>query len=207
MHGPPKTAHAITPIEGAGKEHVLGADENRVAFGVDVPVAVIFATHKQMYGGALFRIGKSIINPLYDYSMRLLNECAHRQTVDEAAWPGAAVLNIGVRHAVPEPGRDDGSGFAQAGRNVDQQRLARAILFQDRRLVGISFLAAGKAALVFIRIILACLIKKFFEVSSGGIHKRNALFGSRFCRKANNLAETTAVPWILLYESSSAVLG
>ena len=45
MHGPPKTTYAITPIEGAGKEHVLCADKNGGAFGVDVPVAVIFATH------------------------------------------------------------------------------------------------------------------------------------------------------------------
>ena len=46
VHGPAVAGHAVAAIEGAAEEHVLGADEDGVFFGVDVPVTGVLAAHE-----------------------------------------------------------------------------------------------------------------------------------------------------------------
>lgn len=50
VYGPAVAGHAVAAVEGAGEEHVLGADEDGGLFGVEVPVALgggeVFASHK-----------------------------------------------------------------------------------------------------------------------------------------------------------------
>ena len=60
----------------------------------------------------------------------LLDERAHRQAVHEAARQGGLVRHVhrglveGREDAVPQPREDDGGGFAEAGGDFDQSRMA-----------------------------------------------------------------------------------
>lgn len=62
------------------------------------------------------------LEPLLRLALGLLDQRAHRQAINEAAGPVVAF----VVHAVPEPGEDDGGGFAQAGRDRDELRFTFA---------------------------------------------------------------------------------
>ncbi|HEX3800356.1 MAG TPA: hypothetical protein VH597_07530 [Verrucomicrobiae bacterium] len=58
MHWPAVTVRAIAAIEGAAEEHVLGADEDGGAFGVDVPLAAVLTAHEDVntdFSSAVFR--------------------------------------------------------------------------------------------------------------------------------------------------------
>ena len=69
---------------------------------------------------------------------RLLHERAHGQAIDEAARP-AVLLEM---HPIPHPREDDGCGLAEAGRNLDQPRLAGRI-FRQPTLIIVGLIAAG----------------------------------------------------------------
>ena len=136
MHRPAVAAHAVAAVQGAGEQHVLRADEDGFALGVDVPFASVFAAHEddRTIGCEPFEFGFGFIaesefaifvredggDPLFHCPCGLLHERPHGQAIDEAARPGVAGGGIGLGDAVPQPREDDGSSFAEAGRDVDQ---------------------------------------------------------------------------------------
>jgi len=50
LHGPARTTCGVSPVEGARKEHVLRADDDCVALGVNVPVTLVFGAHEDVHG-------------------------------------------------------------------------------------------------------------------------------------------------------------
>ncbi len=118
---------------------------------MDVPLAGVGTAHEEMEadfadvgGGGFIAPAKVVsIEPFGGFAVGLLDEGSHGQADHEAAGPGAAVGGVGMGDAVPEPGENDGGGFAEAGGDGDELRLAGERTGRSRSLQG-----AGEAALV-----------------------------------------------------------
>ena len=131
MHGPAGAGHAVAAVKSPGKEHVLGADEDRRFFWVDVPFAaervVFLAAHEDdgrmvakpeqiRAGGAFLASGGEVPQPLFNLSGGLLDKRPHRETINKAAWP----VLLAKSDSVPQPGKDNAGGFAESRGNGNQ---------------------------------------------------------------------------------------
>ncbi len=111
---PAKTAHGIAPIERAGKELILRADQHGLVFGARIPVLRHIAAHKHMHrrrAGQQSRRSKAF-SPLPGKPGGLLRQHAHGQAPDQP--PGR--MNV-VAMAFVQPCKKDGGRLAEAGRN------------------------------------------------------------------------------------------
>ena len=98
----------------AGEEHGPGADEDGVAFGVEIPIALFLAAHQDVEANcfAWFKIAE----PRLNVAARLLDQRAHGQAVDEPAGPLVAIVaGMLAEDAVPQPGHHHACGFAESG--------------------------------------------------------------------------------------------
>ncbi len=146
MHGPAVAGHAVAAVEGAGEEHVLGADEDGGFFEVEVPVfgcgINIFAPHEDDYSGTgkgragslavLFKIGTQagclcyFVQPILDLALCLLDKGPHREAINEATRPSVDIACVLFRSSIledqkiPQPCQRHACGFAKAGGDVDE---------------------------------------------------------------------------------------
>jgi hypothetical protein len=49
FHGPAGAGSGVTPIHGTGQQHVLGADQNRTMFRVEMPFPSVRTAHEQVH--------------------------------------------------------------------------------------------------------------------------------------------------------------
>ena len=127
VHRPAVAGHAVATVKGAGEEHVLSSDKDGLFLGIEVPVAVTafgtLAAHQDDDAG--FKSngpgGMQLPDPLAHFGLGLLNEGAHGEAVDKAAWPSVAMSRWLSRAAVPEPTECNGRGLAEARGHVDEE--------------------------------------------------------------------------------------
>jgi len=132
MHGPAVAGHAVAAVEGAGEEHVLGADEDGGLFGVEIPFPVPplgdLSPHENDDAGQLLEEAMIVepLHPLPHFALGLFHQRPHGQAVDEATGPRRCVFVVGGNLTIPKPGEDHAGGLAEAGGDIDQPRGARS---------------------------------------------------------------------------------
>jgi hypothetical protein len=161
MHRPAVATHAVPPVERAAEKHILRANKDRFAFGIEVPFSVIFSAHENRW-----RVGTQpsqtvivdaimaaeacpqTLEPEPDILTRLLHKCPHRQAVNQPSGPCSSVGVLGTKKPVPEPGENDSSGFAQTCRDVDQLGATGSASTQRIDIFQAGVRPAGEPALI-----------------------------------------------------------
>jgi hypothetical protein len=142
VHGPAGATHTVAAIESTRKKHILRADENGGAFGVDIPIAfgineflTAHQNNRRMFGQPLqviqrrasdVQVGgvlEKILQPFTNFISRLFHKCTHWQAVHEPTRP----LQILDLNPIPEPSQNDSGSFAETGWDVDELRLASCV--------------------------------------------------------------------------------
>jgi hypothetical protein len=153
VDGPAAAPGRVPPIEGAGEEHVDGADQDGRSLGVACPVAhgPDLAAHQEMASDVV--VGEAEpVEGRGDDAPHLLDQDAHGQCVDQPARRGLADIGLREEPAV-EPCQQDRLGLAGARRRAD-----------DRWQIG----AGGQAYLIRVRLAAGGLPEQVAMSDHGG---------------------------------------
>ncbi len=113
VNRPVKSTRRVSTIQCPREQHVLRSDENCGALGLEMPVFGIDSAHEHMYIHFDLEIG----DPLFGLALRLLDENAHGQAINESPWRWLTAMQI-----TPQPADHGCRGLARAGRCAQQMR-------------------------------------------------------------------------------------
>ena len=122
LHGPARPGARVAAVHRARKQHVLGSDQHRVGFGIQMPPAGVGAAHDRVHADLAVMGALTVPQPPDTPERRpnlvlgLFHQHPHRQAPDQAARP----IFVPQAHPMPSPSREHAEGLAKSRGRTDQ---------------------------------------------------------------------------------------